>query len=159
MNPFDEARSRVPAEAKAGVDLIERFFASLEAMDFAATGAFFTEDGLYRDEPAHDADAVGPAAITAKLEDAISGLDAFVMGVDTVVADASRITTRRTEEWHFPTGEVLRLPVLCLHELRDGRIASWHEFWNMPSLMEQMPSTWMAEIAGRAARRQAKAER
>ena len=147
MNPFEEARSRTTHEARASIDLVEAFFQTLEAMDFEATGRFFTDDGVYRDEPAHAMDATGPAAVTQKLATSIAGLDAFIMGVDTVVGDAGRIMTRRTEEWHFTSGEVAVLPVLCLHELESGKIKLWHEFWNMPTLIEQMPASWLAEKA------------
>jgi limonene-1,2-epoxide hydrolase len=140
-DPFDQARALAAPEARANIDLIEAFFRSLEAMDFEATGRFFTEDGAYCDEPARAMDAIGPAAITAKLAKSIVDLEAFVMGVDTLVADARRVTTRRTEEWHFSTGEVAKLPVLCLHEIEGGKIKRWHEFWNMPSLMPQIPKS------------------
>jgi limonene-1,2-epoxide hydrolase len=150
MNPFDEARARATAEAKASIDLIESFFAALEAMDFSGASRVFTDDGLYRDEPTHAADATGPAAIEAKLTNAIEGLDAFVMGVDTVVGDADRVMSRRIEEWHFPTGEVAKLPVTAVHEISDGKIMRWHEFWNMPTFTEQMPASWMEVIMKRA---------
>ena len=32
------------------------------------------------------------------------------MCVNTVAADGARVMSRRAEEWHFPTGEVLRSP-------------------------------------------------
>lgn len=150
MNPFDEARANATAEGRTNIDLIERFFGLLEAMDFEAASQLFHEDARYRDEPTHAADAIGPAAIAAKLTNAISGLDAFPMCVDTVVGDAARVMSRRSEEWHFPTGEVLKLPVMCVHEIRDGRIADWHEFWNLQHFTEQMPASWMQEIMKRA---------
>lgn len=150
MNPFDAARARATAEAESSLDLIEAFFAALEAMDFAGASQFFTEDGLYRDEPMHAADATGPGAIEAKLANAIDGLNAFVMGVDTVVGDADRVMSRRVEEWHFPTGEVAKLPVTAVHEISDGKITRWHEFWNMPTFTEQIPASWMDVIMRRA---------
>ncbi len=150
MNPFDQARSLATPEARECIDLVEAFFKTLEAMDFEATGRFFTEDGAYCDEPAREMDAIGPAGVTEKLVKSIVGLDAFVMGVDTVVGDARRVTTRRTEEWHFSTGEVAKLPVLCMHEIEAGKIKRWHEFWNMPSLMAQMPQSWLEARAREA---------
>jgi limonene-1,2-epoxide hydrolase len=147
MNPFDEARTRATPEARASIDLVEAFFKTLEAMDFEATGRSFAEDGVYCDEPAHAMNATGPEGIRQKLATSIIGLDAFIMGVDTVVGDADRVTTRRTEEWHFSTGEVAKLPVLCLHEIEGGKIKRWHEFWNMPSLIAQMPPSWLEERA------------
>jgi limonene-1,2-epoxide hydrolase len=151
MNPFEEARTRATPEARASIDLVEAFFKTLEAMDFEATGRFFAEDGVYCDEPAHTMNATGPEGVTQKLATSIIGLDAFIMGVDTVVGDADRVTTRRTEEWHFSTGEVAKLPVLCLHEIEGGKIKRWHEFWNMPSLIEQMPPSWLEARARESA--------
>ena len=151
MNPFDEARSLATPEAKASIDLIESFFEALEAMNWNAVGAFFTEDGVYADEPAREMDGVGPEGITAKLAKSIIGLDAFPMCVDTVVGDAKRVTTRRTEEWHFSTGEVLKLPVLCVHEIEGGKIKRWHEFWNMPAFMSQLPQSWIEARARESA--------
>ena len=150
MNPFDAAREQATDAGRANIDLIERFFAEMEKMDFGAVGAMFHEDARYRDEPSHDADATGPAAITAKLNNAIAGLNAFPMCVNTVVADGVRVMSRRAEEWHFPTGEVLALPVMCVHEIRDGKIADWHEFWDMNSFTSQLPASWMEEIMKRA---------
>ena len=150
MNPFDAARENATDAARANIDLIERFFGLMETMDFEAVGQLFHEEARYRDEPSHAADAVGPAAITAKLNNAISGLNAFPMCVDTVVGGETRVMSRRAEEWHFPTGEVLALPVMCVHEIRDGKIADWHEFWDMQSFTSQLPASWMEEIMKRA---------
>ena len=152
MNPFDQARALTTPEARSSIDLIESFFQKLESMDWEGVGQLFAEDGVYCDEPAREMDGVGPVGVTDKLARSIIGLDAFPMGVDTVVADAERVTTRRTEEWHFTTGEVLKLPVLCIHEIEGGKIKRWHEFWNMPAFMAQLPKSW---IEARAAEAQA----
>ncbi len=151
MNPFDQARSLATPEARTSIDLIESFFAALEAMDFDKVGHFFTEDGAYCDEPAREMDGIGPAGVTEKLAKSIVGLDAFPMCVDTVVGDAERVTTRRTEEWHFTTGEILKLLVLCIHEIEGGKIKRWHEFWNMPAFMAQLPKSWIEARAQEAA--------
>ena len=150
MNPFEKARSLATPEAKASIDLIESFFEKLEAMEWEAVGAMFTEDGAYCDEPAREMDGIGPEGVTAKLAKSIVGLDAFPMGVDTVVGDAERVVSRRTEEWHFTTGEVLKLPVTCVHEIEGGKIKRWHEFWNMPAFMAQLPKSWLEARAAEA---------
>lgn len=152
MTPFDQARALATPGARASIDLIEAFFQKLEAMDWTGVGELFAEDGVYCDEPAREMDGVGPAGVTDKLAGAIVGLDAFPMCVDTVVGDAERVTTRRTEEWHFATGEVLKLPVLCIHELEGGKIKRWHEFWNMSAFMSQLPKSWLDARAQEAVR-------
>ena len=149
-SPYDLARSTASGPAKANIDRIQSFFEALERFDFSAVGEMFSADGLYRDVPvAPDADAVGPEAITAKLDSAITGLDAFVLGVQRVVAQGDLVMSERVEEWHFPTGEVAKLPVMAAHEMRGDEIASWREYWNLPTLMEQLPQSWLEVQAQR----------
>jgi limonene-1,2-epoxide hydrolase len=150
-NPYDEARAGSLAAAKAAIDSTQEFFDAVEHMDFAAVAAMMAPEGLYRDEPSHEADAVGPAAVEAKLRGALGGLDSFVIGMDRVSASPGMTLSRRVEEWHFPTGEVVTLPVMCVQEWNvEGKLTLWHEFWNMPTLIEQMPQSWMQELAKRS---------
>ena len=150
-NPFEKARSESTDAGRENLLLVERLFEHLEAMNFDAVAELFHDQGLYRDEPNHDLDAVGPTAIAAKLDNGISGLKAFPMCVESIVADANRVMSVRAEEWHFPTGERLKLPVMAVHEIRDGKIDSWREFWDMSSFISQMPPSWMEVITQRAA--------
>lgn len=142
MNPFDEARALALPEAHANIDLVESLFEALGRMDFEAVGRFFADDGTYADAPLPRMDAVGPAAVTEKLIREIVAVARFVMGVDTVVGNARCVTIRRTEEWHFTTGEVAKISVLCVHEIANGKVANWQEFWDHRSLMKQLPPIW-----------------
>jgi hypothetical protein len=38
-----------------------------------------------------------------------------------------------------------------VHEIEGGKIKRWHEFWNMPSLIAQMPKGWLEERARQSA--------
>ena len=49
------------------VELIEAFWADLFRRDFDAVGAWFTPDGNYRDVPAPEEGAFGPAEVAARL--------------------------------------------------------------------------------------------
>lgn len=151
MNPFEQARTLAAPEAKASIDLVESFFQKLEAMDWDAVGAMFTEDGAYCDEPAREMDGIGPKGVTDKLARSIVDVVSFPMCVDTVVGDAQRVTTCREEEWHFTTGEVLKLLVLCIHEIEGSKFKRWHDFWNMPAFMAQLPQSWLEARAKEAA--------
>jgi limonene-1,2-epoxide hydrolase len=149
-NPFDVARSLADGEARANIDLIEQFFAALDRMDFAAVGALFTVDGLYRDTPvAPDADARGPEAIEQKLQLGVGGLDGFDTGVARLVAQGNTVMSERVEVWHLPTGEKPALPVMAVHEILGGKIASWREYWDMPSFTNQLPPSWLEEMGKR----------
>ncbi len=141
-NPFDEARALALPEAHANIDLVASFFETLGRMDFDAVGRFFAEDGVYADDPLPNMDAVGPAAVTEKLTREIVAVERFVMGVDTVVGNTRCVMTRRREEWHFTTGEVATIPVLCVHEIAKSKIIRWQEFWDQRSLTKQLPPIW-----------------
>ncbi|MCH2172485.1 nuclear transport factor 2 family protein [Myxococcota bacterium] len=148
--PFDLARSRCDAQTQANLDQVERFFGALDAMDFAAVGAMFSADGLYRDMPVvPDSDARGPAAIEKKLTQALGGLDAFVTGVTRVLAQGDVVMTERVEVWHLPSGEKPALPVMAIHELEEGKITAWREYWDMATFVGQLPASWMEELARR----------
>lgn len=149
-DPFDEARALAAADAGASISLVESFFETLGRMDFDGVGRFFADDGIYADEPLRTMDAVGPAAVTAKLTREIVAVERFVMGVDTVVGNARRVATRRREEWHFTTGEVAAIGVVCIHEIEQGKVVRWHEFWDHRSLLQQLPDVWreMRERSG-----------
>jgi limonene-1,2-epoxide hydrolase len=147
---FDAARVGASTGASENLSTVVRFFEALGAMDFDAIGAFFTNDGLYQDVPAPQADARGPEAVSQKLRNALAGLDGFGLRFSRVAASGDWVMSEREEDWHFPTGEVATIPVLGVHELRDGKITLWREYWNLPSLMAQMPQTWLEEMARRS---------
>ena len=149
MKPFDVARQSAGNVALQNIELIEAFFASVERMDFETTGGFFTTDGLYRDEPTHQTDAVGPVAITTKLETMLTGLKSVSTEIVTVVAQDHAVMSQRIERWHFPTGEVMRNEVMCVHMIVEGKISLWHEYWDLKSTMAQIPESWVSLIKSR----------
>ena len=53
----------------------------------------------------------------------------------------------RTEVWHHSTGERVSLPVMAVFKFRDGKIALWRDYWDMKTLFEQQPESWMRKIA------------
>jgi limonene-1,2-epoxide hydrolase len=147
---FDEARAEATEGVAANIDLVERFFRALEALDFEKTASFFSDDGVYEDVPVPAGDAKGPEAIRKKLWVGLDGLDRFALRFSRVFAGGDAVASERVEDWHFPSGEVLALPVFCLHEIRDGKIARWREYWNLPSLADNLPPGWMEGIIARS---------
>jgi limonene-1,2-epoxide hydrolase len=147
---FERARADSSPMARAHLEFVRRFFESLGRLDFATAAAQFGAEGLYQDVPVPEVDARGPAAIERKLRNGLGGLAALALRFTRVVASGDCIVTEREETWHFPTGEVAVLPVLCVHELRGGKFGLWREYWNLPTLMSQMPASWLEIMAARA---------
>ena len=139
---FARARAAAGPEEAENVRIVEAFFEAVGALDFARAGSFFLADAVYRDTPVPAADAAGPEGVEGKLRSALSRLDRFVLRFSNVAASGGLVMSERVEDWHFPDGSVASLPVMCVHELRDGKIAGWREYWDMPSLASKLPEGW-----------------
>ena len=127
-------------------ELIERFWEDLYRRDFERVGAYFTEDGHYRDVPAPDAGAFGPRAIAARLRLGLESIVGYYHHVKHIVADGDVVITEHAEEWHWHTGEKVTLPFVSVHEVRDGKLTRWWDYWDMATLMNAAPQWWIAYV-------------
>ena len=125
---------------------IEQFWADLYRRDFDAVAAHFTDDAHYTDVCANEVGATGPARIVARLRLGIEPLAAYEHHPKLVVAEGDAVITEHAEEWHWHTGEEVVLPFVSVHELRDGRISRWHDYWDMQTLMNAAPQWWIDHI-------------
>ena len=44
------------------------------------------------------------------------------------------------------TGEVVALPFVSVMELRDGMITLWRDYWDLNTLMNNVPQWWIEHI-------------
>ena len=56
--------------------------------------------------------------------------------------------TEHVEHWQFPTGELVSLPFVSVHRLRDGHVVLWRDYWDWNTLMDGAPAWWIEHIAG-----------
>jgi len=142
-NAYSAAREMILDESLENVKLVESFFLHLSKMDFRAASSMFTREGIYRDEPLLSLDAEGPQAIYTKLSGALNELTDFPITLLSVVASGNDVVTTRVEEWHFPTGNILTLPVMCMHSVDEGQFSTWHEYWDLSTFKRQVSSDWL----------------
>lgn len=133
--------------AATNKELIERFWQDLFRRDFDAVGAWFTEDGNYRDVPAPEEGAFGPAEVTARLRLGLEPLERYehVPGWR-IVAEGDTVVTEHVERWTWASGEQVELPFVSIHQLSDGRITRWWDYWDMSTLMTAAPAEWVEHI-------------
>jgi limonene-1,2-epoxide hydrolase len=127
--------------------LIEAFWKDLYAYDFDKVGSYFADDGLYEDVPAPDAGAVGPAAVAARLRIGLEPIERSVHHLHRMVVEGGTVVTEHTEDWHFPTGEVVSLPFVSIHVIEDGKIKLWRDYWDFQTLMSGAPAWWIEHLA------------
>ena len=127
--------------------LIERFWATLYERDFDGVGAFFAADGEYTDMPTPPEDvARGPDQIAARLRLGLEPLASISHTVKTIVVEGDTAVTEHVEHWEWPTGETMALPVASVHELRDGTITRWCDYWDMNVLTTAAPTWWFEDV-------------
>lgn len=127
--------------------VVESMWACLYRKDFDGVAAHIAPDGHYEDVPAPDAGATGPANVVKRLRVGLDPVVRFEHEVHRVVAEGNDVVVEHTETWHFETGEVLRNPFVTVHEVVDGKIKLWRDYWDLNSMLAQAPQWWLERIA------------
>ena len=97
-------------------------------------------DSEYTDVPTPADDiAVGPEQIVARLRLGIEPISAYEHELILMVADGDAVVTEHTETWHWKTGEVVTLPFVSVHVVRDGTIDRWWDYWDLQTLLGAAP--------------------
>lgn len=134
-------------DVEANRAVVRQLWEDLYRRDFAAVASHFHDDGTYTDVPTPDDDvAVGPAEIAARLELGLGPLERIEHDLGAVVAEGDRVVTEHVETWHWPTGESVPLPFVSVHELRDGLILRWRDYWDLQTLLGAAPQWWLDRI-------------
>jgi ketosteroid isomerase-like protein len=133
--------------------IVERLWKTLYERDFDGVGALFADDGEYTDMPTPGDDvARGPEQIAARLRLGLEPLQAITHKVRTMVAEGDTVVTEHVEIWDWPSGEHAELPFVSMHEVRDGKIVRWWDYWDMATLMNNAPAWWVEHIMNESLR-------
>jgi limonene-1,2-epoxide hydrolase len=135
------------AGARDNRSLIEGFWDDLYRQDFPAVVARFAPSGEYTDVATPDDDvARGPAEIAARLTLAFEKLSGLSDERLHLVAGDDAVMTEHVEHWEWPTGETMALPVASVHEIGEGRITRWCDYWDMDVLTAAAPKWWFEHV-------------
>jgi limonene-1,2-epoxide hydrolase len=124
------------------------FWDTLYRRDWDAVAAFFTDESEYTDVPSPADDvAHGPALIVARLRLGLERISEYEHDMRLMVAEGDTVVTEHSETWHWHTGEQVTLPFVSVHELRDGAIVRWWDYWDLQTLMNAAPDWWIEHVA------------
>ena len=133
--------------------LVEKLWIDLYRRDFDAVGAAFADDGEYTDMPTPADDvARGPEQIAARLRLGLEPLADIGHDVRVIVAEGDTVVTEHVEHWTWPTGETAALPFVSMHQVRDGKLVRWWDYWDLGTLMNEAPAWWVEHIMTESAR-------
>jgi len=131
-----------PAEAVRGLWQV------LDERDYDGIADWVTTDCIYYDVPLGPAFAArGPAGIAARLRVGWGDLAAYENHDGLLVADGENVIYEHSETWTFATGEVLELPFVSVHRVRDGRVSLWRDYWDYNALTSAAPAAWLDSLA------------
>jgi ketosteroid isomerase-like protein len=131
--------------------ILSRLWNCLYEKDWEGLKACLTDDCFYEDVPAPDAGAKGPDNIVKRLRIGLDHVSRFEHDIHRVVGEADSVLIEHTETWHFETGEKVVNAFVTVHELRDGKVALWRDYWDLGTLMAQAPKWWIEAIAKNSA--------
>ena len=103
---------------------------------------YFSPDAEWINVPAPDRVTVGPEAIATELARFTKRFAHVSVQVHHAAESADGVVlVERSETFVFPGGTSFQLPVAAVFELRDGRITSWRDYFDMAQFTSQMPSS------------------
>jgi ketosteroid isomerase-like protein len=127
---------------------IDGFWRLLYAKDWDGLATLFAPQAEYTDVPTPaDVVARGPEQIIARLRLGLDPTEEMVHHPGHVVAEGDLVMTEHVEEWRFPSGEVVKLPFVSVHQFDgDGRIVRWWDYWDLTTLLGSAPQWWLEHI-------------
>jgi limonene-1,2-epoxide hydrolase len=135
------------ADTQSNKARVVAFWDALYRRDWDAIGGFFGPDSEYTDVPSPADDvARGPELIVARLRLGLERISGYEHDLRLMVAEGDTVVTEHSETWHWHTGEEVTLPFVSVHELRNGTIMRWWDYWDLQTLMGAAPAWWIEHI-------------
>ncbi len=133
---------------EANKQKVRALWGALYRRAWDAIGSFFVEESEYTDVPSPADDvARGPEQIVARLRLGLEPISGYGHTLRLMVAEGDVVVTEHSETWRWHTGEEVTLPFVSVHELRDGAIVRWWDYWDLQTLMGTAPAWWIEHVA------------
>ena len=117
------------------IDVVTRFCAAWEDVDYDKILAFFTDDAVYHNIPV--APVTGKDAIRATIESFAGGIDKMEFEILAIAANGNTVLTERVDRFIGPD-KTISLPVMGTFEIVDGKIAAWRDYFDLNQFMAQL---------------------
>ena len=119
----------------AGTDVVNAFLKAASARDYETGLTYVTDDVEYQNmmlPPVH-----GKAAVQETCDMLLSMCSASEWLVHREVEQGDVVMNERTDRFEM-NGVWTDLPVAGVFVLRDGLICSWHDYFDLPTIMNAM---------------------
>lgn len=128
-------------------DAVLGLWRTLSARDWDGLGEKVTDDCIYVDMPVGPtAAARGPVDIVKRLQVGLRDLAGYENHDGLLVAEGDAVLYEHSETWTFGSGEVVVLPFVSVHRVRDGRVSLWKDYWDFGTVQNAAPADWMEKL-------------
>ena len=134
---------------EANRETVLRMWAALSDRDWPTLEACLAPDVHYQDVATDDPGAHGPKNVVKRLRIAFDHLVAHEHTVHHIACEGDLVLLDHTETWTFTSGEKATNQFATVHEMKDGKIALWSDYWDLQSFVAQFPA-WFIETMAKA---------
>lgn len=127
--------------------LVKKMWSALGDMDWDTLKSCMHPEIHYQDVPADDAGAHGPENCVKRLQIAFKHLQKQEQITHHIAADGDVVFLDHTEIWTFNTGEMAQHTFATMHEIKDGKIYRWSDYWDVNKFVGQFPGWFLEEMA------------
>jgi limonene-1,2-epoxide hydrolase len=116
-------------------EIVRAFLDAAENRDYDAALGLVTEDVEYHNIPMPP--VYGPQGVKDTLELLLSTCQGFEVIVHREVASGDTVMNERTDRF-LHNGRWAELPVAGVFVVREGKIALWHDYFDLDTIMRQL---------------------
>ena len=131
--------------------VVESLWKALGQFDWDTLKSCLHPEVHYRDAPSDDPGAHGPENCVKRLSIAWDHLQRQDQVTHRIAAEGDIVFLEHTEKWLFNSGESAEHTFVTVHEIRDGLVYRWTDYWDMNKFVGQFPDWFLAEMAKRSA--------
>ena len=117
------------------LETVRAFMAAAEKRDYDAALEFLSDDIEYQNMPLPP--VFGKPAVLETLEFLLSMCTGSEWVVHRELTDGNVVMNERTDRFEL-NGEWADLPVAGVFEIRDGKIALWRDYFDLPTITSKM---------------------
>ena len=132
--------------AEAHKKTVKTMWQALSDMDWDGMKACMHPEIFYEDVPSDDPGAHGPDNCVKRLQIAFNHLSKQEQTTHSLAADGDLVFMEHTEKWTFTSGETAEHKFCTVHEMKDGLVARWSDYWDMNRFVGQFPAWFLEEM-------------
>jgi limonene-1,2-epoxide hydrolase len=114
--------------------------------------ALLSENCWHEDVPAPDLGARGAKNIVERVRIGFDLIERFEHDVHRVAGEKNTVFIEHTERWYFKEGEIVQNNLVSVHEVFDGKVGLWRDYWDINTMMTQAPQWWIEAVANESPR-------